>query len=127
MTTDLVSWARSSIPRHAEAAAKLVTAVKECQRLSELRAGLKVLAVERLKEGQGWSQTQADKLTQYDPEYAQYKTQVAEAELHRLSCALDLQNAELSARFHIASLSASAEPTGMTINVVREGGELGET
>lgn len=124
MTTD-IEWAARGVIDHGEASAKLVEAVKECQRLSALRAEQKVAAVERLMKEKSWSQSKADTLTAVDPQYSAYKVAVAEAELSRLSCALNLQNAELVARFHIASLSRTADGADDVADLIRAISQVG--
>lgn len=126
MTTD-IEWAAQGVVGHGEASVKLIAAVKECQRLSTHRANQKVAAVERLMKEKGWSQTKAEGLAGADPEYARYKIQVAEAELARLTCALNLQNAELAARFHIATLSRAADGADDVAELIRAVTNLGAT
>ena len=103
--TTTATWAGKWIADHGTAALALVTAVKECNRLGALRAQKKVEAVQRLMKEYNWSQSRADDLAMCDTEYAAYKQEVADAELARLTCALNLENAGLAARLEIARLA----------------------
>jgi hypothetical protein len=98
-------YAAHAIVSHNEAAVLLNLAQQKVDELGSQRAEKKVAAVERLMTEKAWPMSRAENYAQLDGEYHAYKRECDQADLARLTAALNVQNAELTARFYIAQLA----------------------
>lgn len=113
--TSDVQYAAQAIIAHSEAVLLLAAAKRRVCDLGAQRAEKKIGAVERLMAEKGWPISRAESFAQLDGEYHAYKREVDSADIALLTASLNVQSAELAARFHIAQLSQEDVPGAMLL------------